>query len=268
MTGFDADTALVRLDTNTFEGHIVPSWRVGRGPNGGFVAALMLRAMRMALDDPTRAPRSLTLHYLAPAHEGPCRVVTTIERTGRTLASLSARLLQRERTLALALGAFGGARHSLALRDAVMPAVQPPEEIAPRPMREGSAPTFSTHYDYRWAVGDPPFSGSRASRVGGWLRLREARLADALLAAAMLDAWLPCIFPRLDEPIAAPTVDLTIHFRADLPLHGATPDDFYLGVFSSELAADGYFDENGELWSRDGRLIAQSRQLAMLPALR
>jgi hypothetical protein len=63
-----------------------------------------------------------------------------------------------------------------------------------------------------------------------------------------------------------PTVDLTIHFRAGLPMSGLGPDDFVLGHFRTRTVADGFLEEDGELWTAGGGLIAQSRQLAiMLP---
>jgi acyl-CoA thioesterase len=54
-----------------------------------------------------------------------------------------------------------------------------------------------------------------------------------------------------------------MHFRSPLPVPGAKAEDYYLGKFSSKLGRDGFFEEDGELWSPDGRLIAQSRQLAL-----
>ena len=113
------------------------------------------------------------------------------------------------------------------------------------------------------AYGAPPFSGSESMRSGGWLRLREPRAADALFLAALTDAWFPQIFTRLTAPIPAPTIDLTIHFRAHLPLTNARPDDWYLLAVSTRLATEGFFEEDAEVWSRDGRLLAQSRQLAL-----
>jgi hypothetical protein len=59
-------------------------------------------------------------------------------------------------------------------------------------------------------------------------------------------------------------VDLTIHFRSALPVEDARPDDFYLGVYDSKLARDGFFEETGEIWSAEGELLVQSRQLALI----
>jgi hypothetical protein len=41
-------------------------------------------------------------------------------------------------------------------------------------------------------------------------------------------------------------------------------DDRALVRFISEASIDGLFDEQGEVWSAEGRLLAQSRQLALL----
>jgi len=49
-----------------------------------------------------------------------------------------------------------------------------------------------------------------------------------------------------------------------LPLAGAADDDFVLAVFRSRRAHEGFIEEDGEIWSRDGVLLAQSRQLALV----
>ena len=55
------------------------------------------------------------------------------------------------------------------------------------------------------------------------------------------------------------TVDLTVHVRS-LPPEGY--DDWCFVRFRSVVSADGFCEEDGEVWSRDGQLLAQSRQLA------
>jgi acyl-CoA thioesterase len=108
--------------------------------------------------------------------------------------------------------------------------------------------------------GDPPFSGSEHGLVGGWLGLRERRELDAPAIALLADAWFPAPWPRLAELAPAPTIDLTVHFRSPLPL----PDSLLLGRFCTGLVRDGFFEEDGELWTPDGTLVAQSRQLGLL----
>jgi hypothetical protein len=115
------------------------------------------------------------------------------------------------------------------------------------------------NYDMRWALGgDGEVPGS-----GGWIRTREPRRLDAPLIAAMTDAWAPAAFVALGRFVAAPTLDLTIHIRRPLPPAGMTPEDHVLVRFTSRLSVAGVWEEDGELWSPSGELLAQSRQLAL-----
>ena len=96
----------------------------------------------------------------------------------------------------------------------------------------------------------------------------EPRPLDALLATALMDFWPPSMFNRIGAVTGVPTVDLTVHLRAELPPADARDDDWYLVTFCSRLSAEGFAEEDGELWSRAGRLLAQSRQLALVLAPR
>ncbi len=79
-----------------------------------------------------------------------------------------------------------------------------------------------------------------------------------------MDAWLPAAWFRLTAPVPAPTVELTIHFRAPvvgLALDASQP---LLVRFGSQTAHDGLFEEDGEVWTPDGVLLAHSRQIALM----
>lgn len=262
MNRFDRDTAVEPLGGGVFEARIDRGWWVVRGPNGGYVAAIVLRALAGVVDA-DRAPRSLTVHYTAPPEEGPVRVETQVERVGRSLTAVSGRMLQGDRVLALALAAFSKPRAGPTFDHAPFPEVPPPERCTPF---RGAIP-MNERYEYRHALGALPGSGAEQALIGGWIRSAEPRVADAALVAAFTDAWPPACFAPAHGPEGmgpVPTVDLTIHFRRDLPLAAARADDFHLAVFRSRFAEQGFVEEDGEVWSRDGRLIAQSRQLAVI----
>jgi acyl-CoA thioesterase len=265
VSRFERDTAVELRGEGHYEARIDPGWFVVRGPNGGYVAAILLRALAHAVGDASRAPRSLTVHYTAPPVEGPARIETRVERRGRKLTSVSARLRQGDRLLALALAAFSQSREAPAFRDLSPPEVAPPERCVAIPKRI----PIHERFDQRWAVGAPPFSGSQSAFAGGWIRLTEAEgfaALDAPLVAAFCDAWPPSVFGRLTEPQAGgvPTIDLTIHFRTALPAETVRLGDFALCVFRSRYSRDGFLEEDGEIWSADGELLAHSRQLALL----
>jgi acyl-CoA thioesterase len=261
MSTFDEDTALTPAGDGVWDGAIADGWATPRGPLGGYVLALMLRAFDLAVADPARSARSVTMHFLRAPEVGAVRVGATVERAGRSLSTVSGRLEQDGRLLGLALGAYSVPWESPQLGDGAMPTVEPPKGREPvEDLGRGAPPSFTKRLTMQHRFGDKPFSGSGRGETGGWLGLREQRPVDALAIAVLADAWFPAPWPRLKALAPAPTVDLTIHFRVPLPL----PDTLILGRFENRLVRDGFFDEDGELWTPDGTLVAQSRQLALL----
>jgi acyl-CoA thioesterase len=267
---FDAETATVPLGEGRYSATLDPAWWVHRGPNGGYLAAIVLRALGMEVDDPERPPRSLTVHYAAPPGEGTLEIVTRIERAGRSLTTCSARFEQQGRLLGLALAAFSKPRPGPEFCDLPRPEAPPPE-ACPEPDHEvltaSTVPAIATRWENRIVQGGMPGEPTGEAVATRWIRLPEHRVVDHLVATAITDAVIPAVFSRLDQMIIVPTVDLTIHFRSALPRAGARPDDYVLAKFTTGAVAEGFLEEDGEVWSDDGVLLAQSRQLAaVLPA--
>lgn len=264
---FDRDTEVRRLDDGAFEATLDRGWWIVVGPNGGYLAAILLRALSAAAGDPERAPRSLTVHYVSPAQEGPVRIATRVERAGRSLSTLSARLEQNGALVALALAAFAKPRQSPEFHDLHMPEVPPPESLQLRPVGGEDVAPLRQRLESRVVFGEAMRATSTHALAGGWLRSAEPRTADSPFVALLCDAWPPSVAQH--RALASgrlrgmPTVDLTIHFRAPVPAD-ARPEDFYLGVFRSRTLEAGFVEEDGEIWTRGGVLLAQSRQLAML----
>jgi acyl-CoA thioesterase len=260
-TSFDADTALAPAGEGVWEGAIAEGWATPRGPLGGYVMALVLRGFELAVDDPARSPRSVTMHFVRVPEVGPVTVRATVERAGRSLSTVSGRMEQDGKLLGLALGAYSVAWESPSLGESPMPDVTPAEGRGPVPdLGRGTPPAFTEQLTMQHRFGAAPFSGAEHGKTGGWLGLREERPVDAMTIAVLADAWFPAPWPRLRRLAPAPTLELTIHFRVELPLR----DTLLLGRFTNRLVRDGFFDEDGELWAPDGTLVASSRQLALL----
>jgi acyl-CoA thioesterase len=263
LPGFEADTAVEDLGGGRFAATMSERWWVGRGPNGGYVAAVILRAIQ-ASARAERAPRSLTVHYQRAPLAGPVEISVEVEREGGRVTFLSARMEQNDKVQATAQAVLSEDWSEGGYSELKMPDAGEPGELHTfDPGAVAGAPRMLQNYRARPALGEPAFSGG-APYTGAWIRSREPRLLDAPLAAAFLDTWFPAPFVRLERPFGAPTIDYTVHFRSPLPPPGAGADDPYLVVFKSNLARHGFFEEDGELWSTDGTLLAQSRQLALL----
>ncbi|MGO9320751.1 MAG: acyl-CoA thioesterase [Solirubrobacteraceae bacterium] len=275
-TKFDRDTAVWREDgtdrseierQTVFGAEVAPDWRAGRGPHGGYLAAMLLRALIESVADDARAPRSLTIHYARAPEPGPARISTVLERHGRSLSTLSARMHQDGELIALVLAAFSVPWGGPELSDAQMPKVDPPD-----PSREGvrlierGGPEFARHIVLQPRMEGRPFADAeQPMEIRGWLGLAEPRPIDALSLAFFSDALIPAPYMRLGEPAAVPTIDLTVHFRTQMPRElEPDPAELCLASVRTESIHEGFFVEDGTIWATDGTLLAQSRQLAIV----
>jgi acyl-CoA thioesterase len=118
-------------------------------------------------------------------------------------------------------------------------------------------PPFARQFEIRWVAGE-----QGTARNLAWLRLAPPRVLDHLAMTALSDGWMPAGFTRLGRLFGAPTLDLTIHFRAPLAPHC----EWVLADYRSRYSTGGVWEEDGELWGSDGTLLAQSRQLALIRA--
>jgi acyl-CoA thioesterase len=254
VADFEQDTAVHPRADGAFDCEIAGDWWVVAGPNGGYLAAIVARALEAAADGASRPLRSLTVHFLRAPEVGRARVEVVVERRGRTVTFAGAHLIQDERPCARAIAVLADVRTGYELEHAAPPAVPAPEEIAAAADRP-DAPPVARQLDFRPALTG---RGERAL-TGGWMRLRRDAALDTALLVALCDFWLPAVFSVTPEPIGVPTLELTVHVRA----RPALERDWVLGRFATRTARHGLLEEDGELWSRSGVLLAQSRQLAL-----
>jgi hypothetical protein len=208
------------------------------------------------------APRSVTVHFSRPLVHGPAEIKVETLRCGRHLATVQAHVVQ-EAVLRCAAVATFGQPFPETTWEAEPPAAPPPEESAEADLPAGQVP-HTQHLRFRPLFGPPPLVGGGEALAGGWLELRESRPVDALALCLFADAWWPSAWGRVGELVSTPTVELTVHSRQGL---GELPPGPVLARFASRVSREGYWDEDGELWSGERQLLAQSRQLRLLRPL-
>ncbi|HEX5265412.1 MAG TPA: acyl-CoA thioesterase domain-containing protein [Acidimicrobiales bacterium] len=103
----DEDTALEPAGPGRWHGRVTGRWGIGGGPNGGYIAAILARALAAEAAPPQ--PLTMTVHYVERPAIGPVVAEVETVRVGRSHATLSARLVQ-ERPVAVALATFGRPR--------------------------------------------------------------------------------------------------------------------------------------------------------------
>jgi len=270
MTEIDRATTLTEIAPGRYDVSIDPQWFAQAGPNGGYVAALLVRAVETAIgsasDSVPKPLRSLTVHYLQPAVEGAAQVEVDVTRSGRSLSFVEVRLRQGDRLLAHGLAALGAGRGAVSFQDHAPPTHLPNADAvsAPPPPPPGfPTPPIALRLDYR-PIDPKSFFGGTPAEFWCWLRLIDPRPVDAAVLALYVDAMIPPLFLRSAVPVVVPTIDLTVHLRTP-PRPGY--DGWCLGHVRTVAVADGFAEEDCEIYDDAGVLLAQSRQLGLVVPL-
>ena len=265
---YDRDTAVTQTSPGQFAAELAAGWVVGGGVNGGYLLAVMGQALRAAV--PAKPdPVAVSAHYVSPSVPGAATVAVDVRREGGSVATAAVDLVQDGTTRITALATCGDlARFAQRAPDvrttAKEPNLPPPDEC----VRSADAPEevkafvpMLGRFDLRldpahaaWGLGEPGMTGV----ISGWFRFPDGREPDPLSLLTVCDVLPPVTFD-LGMPGWAPTLELTVHVRAD-------PAPGWLKVrHETRNLAGGLFEEDCEIWDSAGRLVAQSRQLALVP---
>jgi acyl-CoA thioesterase len=252
-------SAVSRVGDGVWQGVVAEGWDIVGNVNGGYLLAMAARAAGEAAGRPT--PITATGHFLAPGKPGPVTVTPRVLKEGRRLSTVSA-TLTADRPLVALLGTFGepGVPGALFERvQSVPPDLPPPEECILVEPTETFPPPFVGRIELRLHPEHQEFGIGETASVRGWVRLLEEEPIDEVAMLMIADSFPPAVFFS-DAPIAwVPTVELTVHIR-----RRPTPG-WLRCVFRTRFVTAGMLEEDGEMWDESGRLVALSRQLALLP---
>lgn len=260
---FAAASALTRIDDNTWRGEIPAGWDILGKANGGFLLGVAARSGVLASGRPD--PVTVTGHFLSPAPIGPITVETSLLKEGRRFATVRSEVFSEEgRRLLAVLGTYGDLVAGAAPErvEAKPPDLPPVEECVQVEPTATLPPPFMGRVDLRLHPDDMP-TGTEGLRgqiqLRGWFRWRDCEPLDTIGLIVAADAFPPTAFSA-NLPLGwVPTLELTTHVRAR-----PVPEDWLRCSFTTRFITGGFIEEDGELWAESGRLIAQSRQLALI----
>jgi DNA-binding transcriptional LysR family regulator len=274
-TLFTDAMALTPSGDGGYDGELNEHWTIGPKVHGGAMLALCANA---AVNEHSRAlsdsgehrsgavqPIAVSGNFLWAPDPGPMRVVTTVRKRGRRVSLIDVELNQGNRTAVRAAVTLGDPEHHVLPLLSVNPVValmtpDPPPGLEPigpgHPMEDivhlahgcdirPSLTTFTPRTD-----GGPPV-------IEYWVRPKGVA-PDVLFALLCGDVSAPVTF-GVNRMGWAPTVQLTAYLRA-------LPADGWLRVLCTTVQiGQDWFDEDHIVVDCEGRIIVQSRQLAMVP---
>ncbi len=261
---FRKATAVHRAGDDTWDTQFAENWDIMGNTNGGYMLAIASRAASEATGG--RHPVTITGHYTRPGHTGPATARTEVIRSGRRFSVVRTSLFQDDAVVLETLGTFiepGGEPPAVLLSDAERADLPPPEECVlavpgvDAPFPPPSVGQVEMRLDPRMAE---LFQGNPLGEalVLGWIRLKDDEPLDAHALVMAADAFPPTTF-NAGLPVGwTPTLELTVHIRF--------PDasGWIQCEFRSRFISGGFVEEDGLFWDEGNRLVAQSRQLALV----
>ncbi len=258
--GIAAATLMTPLGGGRWSTEIDDAWSIGGRPNGGYLLAV-LAAAGMA-ETGRDLPLGVTAAFTQPPEFGPAVLVVETIRAGRTVSAVRARVEQHGATCAEGLLSMGDAAEFGAepLWPGEPPVELPPVEdcvpAVPR-MPDGTPVPLLDALEVRldpacvgWFTGRP----AGVPEIRAWVR--EPDVETSALATVVATDVLPPVVFEMGLFGWSPTVEMSVGLRS-------APAPGWLRLRTrAHLVADGWFDEDVDVWDSTGRLVARARQLA------
>jgi len=256
---FDDAIHLDTLGNGRYRGRTTEAYRNMVGPYGGITAAVMLQAL---LQRPERLgdPVALTVNFAGPVRDGAFEIATREIRTSRSTQHWFAEMVQEPDSdvSTTATAVFGTRRETWRHTEASPPSL-PPRETLSAARKSTSAP-WSERYDRR-TINDLDAGVARS-----WVADVPPRPLDFPSLASLCDAIRPWLFVRRPQPTPIGTVTLNVYFHAAADELAAIDAAPLKVVAHTNVIHRGFFDQEAQVWSPDGALIATTQQVVWFKA--
>ena len=263
---YGVDTRIELEEKGRYSVGISGNWSINNTPNGGYVMALLTRAMEMDCDLSARGA-IVTANYIDRCGQGPGQIlVETLGESGGFLR-MQARLILGGRERIRAMATF--VKPSACSDDALTCYAEGPESVSSWEscVRVPCLPGYSLYGSVDLRL-DPESAGWMENRFSdravmkGWICFSQERPVDFGALALFADAFPPAVFASRGMVTWVPTIEYSVNIRK-LPECSRIK-----GIFSTRFISGGLVEEDGELWDDNDTLLAVSRQIAKYTPLK
>ena len=257
----------------TYTGHTSPRYWNMVGPYGGITAAVVLNAV-MQHPALLGEPISLTVNYAGALAAGSFQASAQPVRTNRSTQHWCITLTQTDadgatQMTTTATVVTAARRETWSASDSALPEVPAPETLPVMQAPAGSVAWIDS-FEMRGIQGGIPLQWdgreSADSLTRLWLRDQPPRPLDFMSLASLADLFYPRIWLRRALRTPAGTVSMTVYFHADSAQLAATGTGYLLGQAQGQAYRNGFFDQTGQLWNRQGQLLASTHQIVYFKA--
>jgi acyl-CoA thioesterase II len=275
MADFEVDTRAVARDgrDGEYTATLSDAWEIW-GPNGGYLAAIALRAA--GAEAKIARPVVFSGHYLRVARFEPVQINVRALQRGRRSESFQVSLSQGGKSVLEAMVRTALPTEGLEHSSVQAPDVPDPESLPEaKELRKSrsAAGRFWNNFEIR--VVDPELfnpdenAAKRPTRYHNWYRFQCANglqdpFVDAARSLLLVDTlqWPAVWQAHRDSTFVAPSLDVTTWFH-----DSASDSEWLYADATSPIGAGGLIGGSARVWSRDGRLVATGGgQMLCMPA--
>ena len=265
---FQAALDLTKVSDNVYSFSPDPRYFVGNTPHGGYLLALMNKAMSIVLTHPSAI--NSNVYYLDRTEPESAELHVEVLRTSRGSSMGQVKLIQNNKITCMCSALYSDFKYMKGysgLGTPIPPIIHSLKQddfkvMSYESIGLGSTPAFiqqlnmSVHPDHAWWDRDVSTDAAEA-RCSAYLEL-EGGIADTFVLSYLADILPPVVQNKYGSLGWIPTLTLTCNIR-QLPKTNL--------LFIDGIAKDisnGYFEQDCNIWDMDGNLVATSRQLAKI----
>jgi acyl-CoA thioesterase len=265
---FQAALDLTKVSDTVFSFTPDPKYFVGNTPHGGYLLALMNKAMTEVLPHPSAI--NSNIYYLDRTEPEPAELHDAVVRRSKGSSMGQVKLIQNNKITCLyssICSDFQYMKGHSGLETPMPEIINSVQQDDFKVMnyenfKLGSTPSFiqqlnmSVHPDHAWWDREISTDAAEA-RCSAYLEL-QGGVADTFVLSYLADILPPVVQNKYGPLGWVPTLTLTCNIR-QLPKTNL--------LFIDGIAKDisnGYFEQDCNIWDMSGNLVATSRQLAKI----